>query len=87
MSFVSGITAEEAAEIYLDKLISGLREMGFDDVEISQFYTDETLQCHGAGLWISGERIAVGIGEDEFEAADNLLDRAADLFFDETPEA
>ena len=87
MSFAYGFDTEEAAEIYLDKLLSGLEELGFEDIEITQFEIDDFIDPCGASLSISGTQIALGIGEDEFEAAGNLLERAADLFFNETPEA
>lgn len=81
-----GITSDEAAEIYLDKLFEGLMEIGFveDDIQI------EKIECESdvvMSLWLMNARIAIGVGDDEFEAANELLDRAADLFFTETPEA
>jgi len=80
------ITSDEAAEIYLDKLFEGLMEIGFveDDIQI------EKIECESdvvMSLWLMNARIAIGVGDDEFEAANELLDRAADLFFAETPEA
>ena len=41
----------------------------------------------GFALLIGGVRIAVGVGEDPIEASEELLDRAADLFYHSTPEA
>ena len=86
MSFMGGFSSGEAADIYLEKLMEGLEELGIDDAEIIQFDTDDYLDPCGAALKIAGQRIALGIGENEFEAAQNLLERAGDLFFDEIPE-
>lgn len=86
LSMGFGITADEAAEIYLDKLFEGLLEIGFveDDIQIEKFESDSEVVM---ALWIMDVRIAIGVGDDEFEAANKLIDRTADLFFEETPEA
>ncbi len=86
LSMGFGITADEAAEIYLDKLFEGLLEIGFveDDIQIEKFESDSEVVM---ALWIMDVRIALGVGDDEFEAANKLIDRTADLFFEETPEA
>tara|TARA_A100001391_G_scaffold195196_1_gene172234 strand:- start:174 stop:455 length:282 start_codon:yes stop_codon:yes gene_type:complete len=86
MSFVNGFTSEEAADIYLEKLLFGLEDLGYEDIQIDQFDIDNFVDPYGACLIISGATIAIGIGENEFEAAGNLLERAADLFFHDTPE-
>jgi|TARA_R100000234_G_scaffold119576_1_gene102904 hypothetical protein len=80
MSINQDITAEEAANAYLETLSDSLNDLGFEDVEI-----DEVEQ--GYSLFICGCRIATGLGNDEFEAAENLLDRVADLFYHDVPEA
>ena len=41
----------------------------------------------GFALFIGGVQIAIGIGSDPLEASEDLLDRAADLFYHSTPEA
>ena len=80
-----GISSDEAAEIYLDKLFEGLIDIGFveDDIQIEKVESECDVVM---SLWLMNARIASGVGEDEFEAANELLDRAADLFFVETPE-
>lgn len=80
-----GITSDEAAEIYLDKLFEGLMDIGFveDDIQIEKLESDSDVVM---SLWLMNARIAIGVGDDEFEAANELLDRAADLFFEKTPE-
>ena len=41
----------------------------------------------GFALHIGGTRIAVGVSDDPIEASENLLDRAADLFYYDVIEA
>ena len=62
------------------QLVFALEDMGYDDIEI------RTL--NGAlGLFIADTQIAIGTGVDAFDASEDLLDRAADLFYHHTPEA
>ena len=53
--------------------------MGYDEVEVLPL--DE-----GYVLTIGGTQIAMGIGEDALDASEDLLDRAANLFYHHTPE-
>jgi hypothetical protein len=80
MSINQDITAEEAAIAYLETLSDSLSDLGFDDVEIDEI--DE-----GYSLFICGCRIATGLGDDEFEAAENLLERVTELFYHDVPQA
>jgi hypothetical protein len=62
------------------QLILALEDIGYDGVDV----------CHldgGLGLFIDETCIAVGVGDDVIEASEDLLDRAADLFYHSTPEA
>jgi hypothetical protein len=79
MSFDRGITAEDAAGVYLNSLFESLTDLGFDEVRIDRF-------DNGYSLFICNARIATGIGRDHFDAAENLLDRVADLFYHDIPE-
>ena len=62
------------------QLILALEDLGYDDVTV------DTVDG-GFALLIGCVRIAVGVGEDPIEASEELLDRAADLFYHSTPEA
>ena len=62
------------------QLVCALEDMGYDDIEIRSL--------NGAlGLFIADTQIAIGTGADAFDASEDLLDRAADLFYRRTPEA
>jgi len=62
------------------QLVFALEDMGYDDIEIRAL--------NGAlGLFIADTQIAIGTGADAFDASEDLLDRAADLFYHRTPEA
>ena len=80
MSIDQDVTAEEAATAYLETLFDSLQDLGFDEVEI-----DEVEQGHS--LFIGGCRIATGLGNNEFEAAENLLERVTALFYHDVPQA
>ena len=62
------------------QLILALEDLGYDDVVVDSV-------DGGFALFIAGVQIAVGVGDDEIEASEELLDRAADLFYYSTPEA
>lgn len=62
------------------QLILALEDLGYDNVTV------DTIDG-GFALLIDGIQIAVGVGDDAIEASEELLDRAADLFYYSTPEA
>ncbi len=62
------------------QLILALEDLGYDNVTV------DTIDG-GFALLIDGVQIAVGVGDDAIEASEELLDRAADLFYHSTPEA
>ena len=62
------------------QLILALEDLGYDEVAV------DTVDG-GFALLIGGVQIAVGLGEDPIEASEELLDRTADLFYHNTPEA
>jgi|TARA_R100000388_G_C7187926_1_gene132028 hypothetical protein len=62
------------------QLILALEDLGYDEVTV------DTIDG-GFALSIGGVRIAIGVGDDAIEASEELLDRAADLFYYSTPEA
>tara|TARA_R110000824_G_scaffold150951_2_gene321811 strand:+ start:71 stop:313 length:243 start_codon:yes stop_codon:yes gene_type:complete len=62
------------------QLILALEDLGFDEVEVDSVEG-------GFALLIGGVQIAVGIGDDPAEASEDLLDRTADLFYHNIPEA
>ena len=62
------------------QLIMALEDLGYDDVTV------DTVDG-GFALLIGGVRIAIGLGNDQMEASDDLLDHTADLFYHNVPEA
>jgi|TARA_R100001594_G_scaffold106410_1_gene140874 hypothetical protein len=68
------------ASLNSTKLIDALEDLGYDDIDVLPIED-------GFALTISGEQIAIGIGDDALEASENLLDRVADLFYHDTPES
>jgi len=62
------------------RLVSTLHSMGWEDARVER-------TAEGYFLFIGDAGIAGGISSNPVEAMDNLLDRAANLFFFETPEA
>ena len=62
------------------QLILALEDLGYDEVVVDSV-------DGGFALFIGGVQIAIGIGSDPLEASEDLLDRAADLFYHSTPEA
>ena len=62
------------------QLILALEDLGYDNVTV------DTIDG-GFALLIDGIQIAVGVGDDAIKASEELLDRAADLFYYSTPEA
>ena len=62
------------------QLILALEDLGYDNVTV------DTVDG-GFALLIDGVQIAIGVGDDAIEASEELLDRAADLFYYSTPEA
>ena len=62
------------------QLILALEDLGYDNVTV------DTIDG-GFALLIDGVQIAIGVGDDAIEASEELLDRAADLFYYSTPEA
>jgi hypothetical protein len=62
------------------ELVLAIEDMGFDEVVVDSVEG-------GFALFIGGVQIAVGLGDDPVEASEELLDRAADLFYHNTPEA
>tara|TARA_R100000152_G_C6700711_1_gene130293 strand:- start:111 stop:371 length:261 start_codon:yes stop_codon:yes gene_type:complete len=62
------------------QLILALEDLGFDEVSVDPI-------DGGFALYIGGVQIAIGIGDDPVEASEELLDRTADLFYHNTPEA
>ena len=62
------------------QLILALEDLGYENVTV------DTIDG-GFALLIDGIQIAVGVGDDAIEASEELLDRAADLFYYSTPEA
>ena len=80
MDFTSELEIHNTVVINGAQLILALEDLGFDDVEVGTV-------DGGFALFIGGVRIAVGVGDDPAEASENLLDRTADLFYHDIPEA
>jgi len=80
MSTTESLATLALASLNSTQLIEALEDMGYDEVEVLPL--DE-----GYVLTIGGTQIAMGVGEDALDASENLLDRAADLFYHCTPEA
>ncbi len=80
MTSLNKIGTIAAVSVNSSNLIETLEEMGFDEIEIIPL--DD-----GFALHIGGTRIAVGVSDDPIEASENLLDRAADLFYYDVIEA
>jgi hypothetical protein len=74
------IDAQNLATVNSAQLILALEDLGFDEVDIIQVDS-------GFALTIDGIIIAIGIGDDPLDASENLLDRAADLFYYSIPKA
>lgn len=78
-------TAEELVSLYLIKentqqLLYALEDLGYDNLEIHQIEG-------GYGLFIEDVLLVVGLSDDPLEATENLLDRAADVFYHDILEA
>ena len=72
-------TAEELVSLYLIKentqqLLYALDDLGYDNLEINEVEG-------GYGLFFEDVLLAVGLDDDPLEATENLLDRAADIFY------
>ncbi|QDP63134.1 MAG: hypothetical protein GOVbin2277_61 [Prokaryotic dsDNA virus sp.] len=80
MDFTAELEIHNTVVINGAQLILALEDLGFDDVEVGTV-------DGGFALFIGGVRIAVGVGDDPAEASENLLDRTADLFYHDIPEA
>ncbi len=76
----SSLDSYNVAEINGAQLILALEDLGYDNVTV------DTVDG-GFALLIDGVQIAIGVGDDAIEASEELLDRAADLFYYSTPEA
>ena len=80
MSTTPDLESLALASINSVQLIDALEDLGFDEIDVIPV-------DGGFALLICDEQIAVGIGDDAFEASENLLDRVADLFYHDTPDA
>jgi len=72
-------TTEELASLYIvtentSQLLYALEDLGYDDLDVCAI-------DGGFGLFIDDTLLAVGLAEDPVEATENLLDRAADIFY------
>jgi hypothetical protein len=78
-------TAEELVSLYLikentEQLLYALEDLGYDNLEIHRIEG-------GYGLFIEDVLLVVGLSDDPLEATENLLDRAADVFYHDILEA
>lgn len=86
MSYIGFIsTTQDLASLALaainsTQLVDALEDLGYEEVNVLPIRD-------GFALMIGDAQIALGIGEDALEASEDLLDRAADLFFHYVPEA
>ena len=80
MQLKTSLDSYNVAVINGAHLILALEDLGYDNVTV------DTIDG-GFALLIDGIQIAVGVGDDAIEASEELLDRAADLFYYSTPEA
>lgn len=63
----------------IEQLLVALTDLGFEGLSILKIEG-------GYGLYSGNVMLAAGISEDEIEATEKLLDRAADLFYHDIPE-
>ena len=86
MSYISTMTtrteldSHNAAIINTAQLILAIEDLGYDDVDVIEVES-------GVALTLAGVTIAIGIGGDPVDASEELLDRAANLFYHDVPKA
>jgi len=74
MSTTQSLEPIMRAAVNTAQLVEAVEDMGFDDVDVRPV-------CGGFGLFIADARIAVGQGDTLLEASEDLLDRAASVFY------
>ena len=78
MSTATDFTDDCEAVINVSQLVLAVEDIGYDEVDVQNLDS-------GFALTVDGVTIAIGVGDTPLEASENLLDRAADIFYYEIP--